>query len=115
MHPAHVASAPLSPGPDLLVGPTDGTWVRRLVPLTALVTTHDCMQAVLDAGVCSETPDEPIWVRVRDDVVGRYEIADGHHRVGAALRAGHTHLWADIDIVPDDEPYEAPFYDFSPV
>ena len=75
--------------------------------------SHACMQAVLDAAVPSDTPDEPVWLRVREDVVGRYEIADGHHRVATALKAGQTHLWADIDVVPDEEPYEGPFFDFA--
>lgn len=113
----------LTPGPDLVTealaalpaGQPQPEDVRTLVPLTAIVTSHAAMVEALTCDRESETPDEPVWLRVRADVPGRYEIADGHHRVAAALRAGHTTVLADIDLVPDDEPYQAPFFDFAAV
>ena len=70
------------------------------------------MSEVLGSGRRSETPHAPVAVNVRDDMPGRYEIADGHHRVAESLRRGDTHVRALIDLRPDEEPYEAPFYDF---
>lgn len=87
--------------------------LRRLtLPLTDLVTEHQCLQDVLDSGRLSETPDAPLYVKARVDMPGKFEIADGHHRVAAALRAGIRSLPADADAQPDDEPYQPPFFDF---
>lgn len=92
-------------------------YVRSVrVPLAALVTDHDTMVGVVRdvfGGLVSETPDEPIDLCLRDDVAGRYEVSDGHHRIAAALLAGETHVMADIWPLSDEEPYEGPFYDFA--
>lgn len=105
----------LTPAPATPTTPSPEGWLRAHLPLATLVTDHAVMTAVLDAATPSDTPDEPIWVRVRTNLDGRYEIADGHHRVAAAIKAGHTHVWADIDTVPDDEPYQGPFFDFAAI
>lgn len=86
---------------------------RQTVPLSALLTEDATMRAVLDSGVPSDTPDEPVWLKARPDLPGRWEIADGHHRVAQAIREGRTVILADLDPIPDDEPYEPPFYDFT--
>lgn len=91
-----------------------GGYVRNVrVPLAALVTNHDVMVAVTTEGTPSDTPDEPVDLCVRNDVTGRYEVADGHHRVASALLSGADHIVADIYPIADDEPYEGPFYDFA--
>lgn len=106
-----------APATTAPAGPaTAGAWVRARLPLAALVTTERAMQEVLaryDAGARSESPDEPIWVGVRADLPGRFEVKDGHLRAAAALRAGRDSIVVDIDTVADDEPYEAPFFDFA--
>jgi len=83
------------------------------LPLTDLITSHDNMREVLSSGRVSDTPDDPIYVMPRHDMPGKYEIADGHHRAADALRRGLTHLDALVDNIPDDEPYEAPFFNFG--
>lgn len=87
------------------------------LPLTDLISPHGDMAGVLDdydnLGHRSETPDDPIYVKARHDIPGKYEIADGHHRVADAIRNGRDHVRALIDPYEDEEPYEAPFYDFS--
>lgn len=92
-------------------------YVRNVqVPLSALVADHDTMVGVVRdvvGGLVSETPHEPVDLCLRVDATGRYEIADGHHRVAAAMLAGETHIVADIYPMGDDEPYEGPFYDFE--
>lgn len=90
-------------------------WTARgvHVALVDLVATAEAMAEVLASGRCSDTPDEPVWLKARDDMPGRWEIADGHHRVAAAIRAGATTVLADLDPVPDDELYEPPFHDFT--
>ena len=106
----------LRPGQTLhgTTDPADPDYVRDvMVPIAALVTTYAAVTQCARTGRVSESPDEPLDLTVRSDVPGRYEISDGHHRVVAALRAGHTHLRADIWPVPDDEPYTGPFYDFA--
>lgn len=82
------------------------------LPLADLIAQREDMQDVLDSGRISDTPSTPIYVRVREDMPGKYEIADGHHRVAEALRNGATHIAARVDEIPDDEPLEEPFYDF---
>lgn len=86
---------------------------RRQVPLTDLIARDDDMREVLSSGRVSRTPDEPVYLKARSDMPGKYEIADGHHRVADAIRSGRGHVEADIDDVPDDEPLDPPFYDFS--
>lgn len=86
---------------------------QATLPLTALVTTVDAMTETLASGRVSDTPDAPLWVKARPDLPGLWEIADGHHRVAAAIRAGRATILADLDPIPDDEPYEPPFYDFT--
>lgn len=83
------------------------------IPLTAILAREDDMQDVLDSGRVSDTPDDPVLVRASEEFPGLWEIADGHHRVAHALRTGHTTVMALLDPVPDDEPYEPPFYDFG--
>ncbi|MFZ2528465.1 MAG: ParB N-terminal domain-containing protein [Rhodococcus sp. (in: high G+C Gram-positive bacteria)] len=82
------------------------------VPLSALVTPATDMAAVLASGRVSDTPDEPILLRACADQPGRFEVADGHHRIAAALRAGRHEINAYIDPVPDGEPHQPPFYPF---
>lgn len=82
------------------------------VPLTSLITTEDAMRDTLASGRCSETPDEPSLLNVRDDGLG-FEIADGHHRIAAAIRRGEDAISAEIDLQPDPDPYQPPFYDFA--
>jgi hypothetical protein len=96
-----------------------GTWderhqfYRARVPLVSLITNRSSMDEVVRSGRQSETPGERPWLKVRADMPGRYEIADGHHRVADAFRRGETHIEADIDPTPDEEPYSGPFYDFG--
>lgn len=71
------------------------------------------MVETLASGRSSESPGEPVEVTVRKDEPGRYEVADGHHRIAEAIRNGLTHIDADAWPKPDDEPLEPPFYDFS--
>lgn len=85
---------------------------REVVPLTRLVTPSAVMSEVIRSGRESDTPDEPVLLRARGDGEG-YEIADGHHRVAGAVKRGDSHVVADVDDVPDDEPYEPPFHDFT--
>jgi hypothetical protein len=93
-------------------GRTHLRYVERF-PLTSLIARQDDMQEVLDSNRRTDSPGEPIWVKARDDMPGKYEIADGHHRVADVIRAGGTHISADLDPDEDDEPYDPPFYDFS--
>lgn len=97
---------------------TDGEpWTRATIPLTALRTENATMTAVLNAvhtGTVSETPHAAIWVRATHDNPNTYEVADGHHRIADAIHNGYTHLVVDIDNIPDDEPYQPPFYNFAP-
>lgn len=83
------------------------------VALTNLVTPARCMDEVLASGRASDTPDAPAWLKARSDMPGKWEIADGHHRVAQAIREGRTTVLGDLDLIPDDEPYEGPFFDFS--
>lgn len=85
---------------------------QRMVNLTDLVARDKDMRSVLDSGRVSDTPDVPVWLRVRSDGPG-LEIADGYHRVAQALRDGRSAILADIDPVPDDEPLVGPFFDFK--
>lgn len=87
-------------------------YVRARIPLACLIAEIDAMQDTLDLGVPSDTPHDPILVRCRDDMTGRFELADGHHRVAAALRRGERFVEAEIDPLVDDEPYEPPFFRF---
>lgn len=82
-------------------------------PLDRILARDKDMRETLSSGRESETPDEPVWLRARADMPEHFEIADGHHRVAAAIRAGRTHVAADLDRVPDDEPLQPPFYDFG--
>lgn len=84
-----------------------------LVSLTALIAEHDAMQEVLDSARDSDTPHAPLYLKPRADMVGRFELADGHHHVAAALRSGITVLPALVEDQPDDEPYQPPFFDFT--
>lgn len=86
---------------------------RKRVPLTDLVAQRDVMEAVLASGVPSDTPDEPVYTKPSPFLPGKYEIADGHHRVAETIRQGGTHVDIDHDPIEDDEPYEGPYYDFS--
>jgi hypothetical protein len=83
------------------------------LPLTDLLTTQAAMTDTLESGRISDTPADPILVKARDDLPGMWEIADGHHRVAAAMRAGQLTVRAHLDRVPDDEPLEPPFFDFA--
>lgn len=98
-------------GPTLSPSPAP-SYRRELVPLTALVAEARSMELVLAEDVRSQTPHEPVLLRVRDDM-DEVEIADGLHRVADVIRAGGTHVLADIDDVADEEPLQPPFYDFS--
>ena len=89
----------------------EGQFGKRSVDLTELITTHAAMTEVLASGRTSDTPDQPVWLKIRGDGAG-LEIADGHHRVADALRRGERSIAADVDPVPDDEPYLPPFFDF---
>lgn len=112
--PAPVAT--LIPGPDLIPTNHDARdYLHGLVPLSALVAQHDVMSDVLTSGTPSDTPDEPVLLRIcPNGLVGRYEVADGHHRVAAAIRRGDTHVLADIEVdFPDDEPYPGPYFNFA--
>ncbi len=84
----------------------------RRVLLVDLIVSEHMMIEVLASGRVSDTPDVPIFVNVRADGAG-LEIADGCHRVAAAVRAGALDILVDIDSVPDDEPYRPPFYRFN--
>lgn len=64
------------------------------------------MQDVLTSGRVSDTPYAPVTLTAREDLPGHWEIADGHHRVAAAIRDGYTVIVADLDSCPDEEPYE---------
>lgn len=83
-----------------------------VVPLALLVTADSVMVEVLRSGRISTTPTEPIYICVRKDMPGRFEVSDGHHRIAAALRAGQREIHAIINPDPDDEPYDPPFYTF---
>lgn len=83
----------------------------HLLPLDTLITSDAAMRSVIESQRESETPESPILVNPRTDNAG-YEIADGHHRVARALREGNSHILAIVEPVPDDEPYEPPFYRF---
>lgn len=85
---------------------------RRVVPLSDLVARDADMKEVLGSGRTSLTPDQPVLLKTREDGAG-FEVADGHHRLADAIRQGKTHIQADIDPNPDDEPLEPPFYDFT--
>ena len=86
---------------------------RAEVPLTALIAEQGAMSEVLASGRVSDTPDERVWLKASPDHPGCWEIADGHHRVAAALKTGQTTIAADLDPISDDEPYNEPFYDFG--
>lgn len=83
------------------------------LPLRALIVTDGAMREVLASGRVSDTPDEPVLVRASEEFPGLWEVADGHHRVAHALRAGQVTVTALLDLIPDDEPYTRPFYDFG--
>ena len=81
-----------------------------------LVTSGSGMAEVLASGRSSETTGPVVLVKHHDGSLvwnGRWEIADGHHRVADALRAGRSTIVASLEDYMDDEPYEAPFFDFS--
>ena len=84
----------------------------RTLPLTDLIIPDSYQRENLASGRQSETPG-PIHVFPRDDMPG-YEISDGVHRVSDAIRAGRTHIEAEVEPYPDDEQYDPPFYDFTP-
>jgi hypothetical protein len=86
---------------------------RRTVRLTDLIARKADMEEVFSSGRRSEDSSQPIWVKARSDTPGLYEVADGHHRIADAIRNGRDTIEADIDSMPDDEPLEPPFYDFS--
>lgn len=86
---------------------------RRFVQLTDLIVRDTDMREVLSSGRVSDTPDQPVLLKARQDRAG-FEVADGHHRVAEAIRRGARSVEADVDNMPDDEPLEPPFYDFSP-
>lgn len=88
--------------------------VEAIVPLTALITTRAAMTEVLASGRTSDTPHDPIWLNASAAHPGMWEIADGHHRVARALRVGAATVPALLDPVPDEEPYEEPYYYFGP-
>jgi hypothetical protein len=71
------------------------------------------MWEVLSSGRVSLTPDEPLFLTARAGRPGFFEISDGHHRVASGLRQGRTSFLAVIDLTPDEEPYEAPFFNFD--
>jgi hypothetical protein len=83
------------------------------LPITALVTTSSAMTEVLVSGRPSESPDDPVLVRAREGDPTRWEVADGHHRVADAIRAGRTSVTVEFDTCFDDEPYEGDLYDFA--
>jgi hypothetical protein len=85
----------------------------KLVVLIDLITDHRVMVEVMGSGRRSESPDQPVWLKRRVGLPGKWEIADGHHRVNEAIQRGEVLVLADLDDGPDDEPYEGPFYDFS--
>lgn len=91
---------------------TDLGLVRRTLPLSAILATRAAMDEVIVSERLSETPDAPIFVKARQDMPGLWELADGHHRVAAALRQGRLTIEADCDPQPDDEPLSPPFYLF---
>ena len=82
------------------------------LPLTALIAEHAAMEETLASGRISETPEEPVYVKARPDLSGKWEIADGHHRVAAAIRGKLPSVAVLMDQLPDDEPYDEPFYPF---
>lgn len=84
---------------------------RMTVPLTSLVTTHQAMTETL-ASRRATTTEGPVEVCF-SSWTDRYEISDGHHRVAQAIREGRTHIEVILSHYHDDEPYQAPFYDFS--
>ncbi|WP_251153607.1 hypothetical protein [Cellulosimicrobium sp. Marseille-Q4280] len=104
--------------PVELAGP-GGTWGGRRdgevgeLPITALITTASAMTEVLTSGRRSESPDDPVLVRAREDDPARWEVADGHHRLADAIRAGRTTVAVEFDTCFDDEPYEGELYDFA--
>lgn len=104
--------------PVEVAGP-GGVWGGRRdgevgeLPITALVTTASAMTEVLTSGRRSDSPDDPVLVRARYDDPARWEVADGHHRIADAIRAGRTTVTVEFDTCFDDEPYEGHLYDFA--
>jgi hypothetical protein len=72
----------------------------------------EAVVAAVKGGRHSLTPQAKIYLKVREDRSGYYELADGHHRVAEAMARGEREIVADIDSVSDDEPLEPPFYSF---
>lgn len=82
--------------------------------LTDLVTTQRAMEEALASHRQSETPTEPIYVKPSPVCPGKWEIADGHHRVAETIRRNLDFIWAEGDPEDyDDEPLQPPFYDFG--
>lgn len=94
---------------------TGGRWSQiaylGTISIAHLVTTHYALNTALTERVKTESPGCPIELYIREDVAGRFEISDGHHRLAEALLAGHTAVDAVIYDYIDDEPYQAPFAD----
>lgn len=84
-----------------------------ILPLTALICRDEDLREVLASGRRSDTPEAPVWVKASEAHPGLWEIADGHHRVAHAMQSECLTVCAELDPVPDDEPYEEPFYDFG--
>ncbi len=90
--------------------------VDEAFPIASIITDASAMRWTIDhvrQGHRSDTPEAACWLKARLDMPGFYELADGHHRVADALLRGATTVRAELDPIPDDEPYEGPFYDFN--
>lgn len=108
---------PFYPGyhdsPAIMDAASRGNIRARRFPLSAILARQEDMAEVLASGRVSRTPDAPVELRIRPDLPGLYELCDGHHRIADKIRKGETHTDADIDLCPDDEPLQGPFWDFA--